>query len=83
MADEPTDHTLALLRRLDAELGRLQATLDDHTGRLQRLERRSGQAEGRLDGGSVVFGPTLDRDRLTVRLDEIERRLRRLEDTTL
>ena len=45
MADVPTDHTLALLRRLDAKLDRLQAMVDDHTGRLQRLEQRYGRTD--------------------------------------
>ncbi len=82
MADEPTDHTLALLRRLDAKLDRLQSGLDDHTGRLQRLEQRSGLVERRAGGGvGPASGPSLER--VMLRLDEIERRLRRLEDHSL
>lgn len=78
MADAPTDHTLALLRRLDAKLDRLQAMVDDHTGRLQRLEQRYGRGAG-SDGGRLSVDPS----RVLVRLDGIERRLRRLEDTSL
>ena len=37
---EPTDHTLALLRRMDAKLDRLQADVTDLRGRLQRVEGR-------------------------------------------
>jgi hypothetical protein len=35
---EPTDRTLALLRRMDAKLDRLQADVTDLRGRLQRVE---------------------------------------------
>jgi hypothetical protein len=81
MADAPTDHTLALLRRLDAKLDRLQAMVDDHTGRLQRLEQRYGRADrsARDDGERSCLDPS----RFLMRLDGIERRLRKLEDGTL
>ena len=81
MADAPTDHTLALLRRLDAKLDRLQAMVDDHTGRLQRLEQRYGRADRvARDAGERL---SVDPSRVLMRLDGIERRIRRLEDTTL
>jgi len=69
---------LALFPRPDAKLDRMRSTLDDHTGRLQRLDQRSGRVEQRL--GDVVDGLNFDQDRVLVRLDEMERRLRRLED---
>ena len=62
MADETDNHTLPLLRRMDAKLDRVQSTLDDHTGRLQRLEGRMTQLDARVG-------------------DQLERRIRRLEDT--
>jgi hypothetical protein len=37
---EGSDHTLAWMRRLDAKLDRVLSVLEDHTGRLQRLEGR-------------------------------------------
>ena len=85
VSDRPADHTLAFLRRLDAKLDRLEARLDDHTGRLQRLEQRYGRVQAPPAAGAAVAGPlpglaALPRDRVLVRLDEIERRLRRLED---
>jgi predicted nuclease with TOPRIM domain len=78
MADDPADPALHLLRRLDAKTDRVQSTLDDHTGRLQRLEQRSTRIERRV--GDIVDQHNDDHDRLRVRLDELERRLRRLED---
>ena len=48
MADETDNHTLRLLRRMDAKLDRVQSTLDDHTGRLQRLEGRMTQLDARV-----------------------------------
>jgi hypothetical protein len=79
VAEDPADLTPHLLRRLDAKADRMRSTLDDHTGRLQRLEHRSTRIEQRL--GDLVDRDNLDRDRLLVRLDEMERRPRRLEDT--
>lgn len=37
---EGGDHTLAWMRRLDAKLDRMLSVLEDHTGRLQRVEGR-------------------------------------------
>ena len=74
---EPTDHTLALLRRMDAKLDRLQADVTDLRGRLQRVEGRLTSVDARLgvletfDGG----GSRLDR-----RLDEHGRRRSQMAD---
>jgi hypothetical protein len=54
MQDDPESHTLHLLRRLDAKIDRVQATLDDHTGRLQRIEGRLTRLEARV--GDEVEG---------------------------
>ncbi|MFZ1426396.1 MAG: hypothetical protein WAS21_06470 [Geminicoccaceae bacterium] len=43
-----SDHTLALLRRMDAKLDRLQADVIDLRGRLQRVEGRLTSVDVRL-----------------------------------
>ncbi|MFO1035973.1 MAG: hypothetical protein U1E45_03940 [Geminicoccaceae bacterium] len=45
---EPTDHTLALLRRMDAKLYRIQSDVTDLRGRLQRVEGRLTSVDARL-----------------------------------
>ena len=45
---EPTDHTLALLRRMDAKFDRLQADVPDLRGRLQRIEGWLTSVDARL-----------------------------------
>ena len=77
---EGSDHTLAWMRRLDAKLDRVLSVLEDHTGRLQRLE-------GRLTSLSARFAEieTFDREvtRIDQKLDEHGRRLGRVEDATV
>ena len=77
---EGSDHTLAWMRRLDAKLDRVLSVLEDHTGRLQRLE-------GRLTSLSARFAEieTFDREvtRIDQKLDEHGRRLGRVEDVTV
>jgi hypothetical protein len=77
---ESGDHTFAWMRRLDAKLDRVLAVLEDHTGRLQRVE-------GRLTSLAARFSEieTFDREvaRLDKRLDEHGRRLTRVEDATV
>lgn len=66
---EPENLTLQYLRRMDAKLDRLQTTLDDHTQRLLRLERRLHDRDGdvlRQDELMASFD---------LRLARIERRL--------
>ena len=45
---EPTDHNLALLRRMDGKLDRLQSDVIDVRGRLQRIEGRFTSVNARL-----------------------------------
>ena len=77
---EGSDHTLAWMRRLDAKLDRVLSVLEDHTGRLQRLE-------GRLTSLSARFAEieTFDREvtRIDQKLDEHGRRFGRVEDVTV
>ncbi|MFZ1430351.1 MAG: hypothetical protein WAS21_26700 [Geminicoccaceae bacterium] len=61
--------TLLMLQRIDAKIDRLQSTLDDHTKRLLRLERRHIERDGdalRQDQAMALFDQ---------RLARIERRL--------
>ena len=44
---EPTDHTLALLHRMDAKLDRLQSDVTDLRGRLQRVKGRLTSLDAR------------------------------------
>ena len=46
MPESPDSLILTMLRRMDAKLDRVQATLDDHTQRLLRLERRQYERDG-------------------------------------
>ena len=77
---EGSEHTLAWMRRLDAKVDRMLAVLEDHTGRLQRVE-------GRLTSLAARFAviETFDQDvaRFDQRLDEHGRRLARVEDVTV
>lgn len=66
---EPTGHTLALLRRMDAKLYRLQRV----EGRLTSVDARLGVLET-LDG---------EVSRIDRRLDDHGRRLARVEDATV
>lgn len=84
MGGESDNLVLALLREMRTEttsgFGRVEASLADHTGRLQRLETRTSSISLRLD--EVAPGVTEDTPRIDRRLDEFDRRLRRLEDAT-
>ena len=64
---ETGDHTIAWMRRLDAKLDRVLSVLEDHTGRLQRVE-------GRLTSLAARFAviETFDSDvaRIDQQLDE-------------
>ena len=75
-----SDHTLAWMRGLDAKLDRMLAVLEDHTGRLQRVE-------GRLTSLAARFAviETFDHEvaRIDQRLDEHGRRLAGVEDATV
>lgn len=77
---EPTDHTLALLRRMDAKLDRLQSDVTDLRGRLQRVEGRLTSVDARL-GVLETFDSEVTR--IDRRLDEHGRRLARIEDVTI
>jgi hypothetical protein len=77
---DPTDHTLALLRRMDAKLDWLQADVTDLRGRLQRAEDRLTSLDARL-GVLETFDAEVTR--LDRRLDEHGRRLARIEDATV
>jgi hypothetical protein len=79
---DPTvsDHTLALLRRVDAKLDRLQADVTDLRGRLQRVEGRLTSLDARL---GVIEGFDRELTRVDHRLDEQGRRLARVEDATV
>ena len=66
---EPENLTLLMLQRIDAKVDRLQSTLDDHTKRLLRLERRHIERDGdtlQQDEAMAMFDQ---------RLARIERRL--------
>ena len=67
--NEPESHTLAYLRRIDGKLDRLQATADDHTQRLLRLERRLLDRDGEILRHDEVLA------QVAQRLARIERRL--------
>jgi hypothetical protein len=77
---EASDHALAWMRWLDAKLDRVLAVLEDHTGRLQRVEGRLTSLAARF---TVV--ETFDREvtRIDHKLDEHGRRLTRVEDATV
>jgi hypothetical protein len=45
---EPTDRTLALLRRMDAKLDRLQSDVTNPRSRLQRVEDRLTSLDARF-----------------------------------
>ena len=82
---EPESLTLTTLQRLDAKLDRVQSTLDDHTQRLLRLERRLLDRDGealRQDEAMARFDQRLATPRAPARP---RRRLmaRRSGDTTL
>lgn len=54
--------TLPMLQRIDAKVDRLQSTLDDHTKRLLRLERRHIERDGdtlRQDEAMALFDQRL------------------------
>lgn len=66
---DPESLTLMMLQRIDGKIDRMQATLDDHTKRLLRLERRHIERDGdalRQDEAMALFDQ---------RLARIERRL--------
>ena len=65
---EPTDHTLALLRRMDAKLDRLQGDVTDLRGRLQRVEGRLTSVDARLGVLETFDGEVARIDR---RLDAV------------
>ena len=62
MADEPDNHTLLLLRRMDAKLDRVLEDVHDLKVRMSSVEEGIAGIHRRLD-------------RLDVRVDRIERRL--------
>ena len=66
---EPENLTLVMLQRIDAKVDRLQATLDDHTKRLLRLERRY------IERDSDVLRQDEAMAELDQRIARIERRL--------
>ena len=61
MADEPDNHTLVLLRRMDAKLDRVLEDVHDLKVRMSSVEEGLAGIHRRLD-------------RLDVRVDRIERR---------
>jgi predicted nuclease with TOPRIM domain len=61
MVDEPENHTLALLRRMDAKLDRVLEDVHDLKVRMSSVEEAMAGIHRRLD-------------RLDVRVDRIERR---------
>jgi hypothetical protein len=63
---EPTDHTLALLRRMDAKLDRLQSDVTDLRGRLQRVEGRVTSLDARLGVLETFDGEVTRLDRRPV-----------------
>jgi hypothetical protein len=70
MAEVTPEYIAAQLRRMHAKQDRMQPTLDDLGGRMQRLERR-------------IASPAAVDDEITRvdhRLDGLDRRLGRLED---
>lgn len=77
---DPTDRTLALLRRMDAKLDRLQSDVTDLRGRLQRVEGRLTSLDARLGVLETFDGEVTRLDR---RLDDQGRRLARIEDATV
>jgi hypothetical protein len=69
---ETTDHTLALLRRMDATLDRFQSDVTDLRGRLQRIEGRLASLDARLGVLETFDGEVSGSYR---RLDDDGRRL--------
>jgi hypothetical protein len=61
---EPTDHTLALLRRMDAKLDRLQVDVTHVRGRLQRVDGRLTGISARLVGIETCNGNVVRNDRV-------------------
>ena len=80
IVSETTDHTLALLRRMDLKLDRLQSDVTDLRGRLQPVEGRLTSLDARLGVLETFDGEVTRLDR---RLDEHGRRLARIEDVTV
>lgn len=78
MTTEPEGLILRMLRELGAGQDRIEAVLTDHSGRLQRLDMRTTSIDRRLS--EVAVGISEDTDRINRRLDDIDRRVRRLED---
>lgn len=72
---EPENLTLQYLRRIDSKLDRMQDTLDDHTQRLLRLERRLHERDGdvlRQDEALAKFDQRLARIERRLELSEAE-----------
>ena len=73
MADEPENHTLAYLCRMDAKLDRIMAELSSQGRRLTNLEVKV--AHGFADLGASLAEVSARLDNHGQRLDRIERRL--------
>ena len=76
MVDDPENHPLAWMRRLDSKMDQMMQTLSEHGHRLARIELGLARSRGELASDAepvAILSASIDR--LREEVDRIKRRL--------